>query len=121
TLRDIVSCRFPPRARREESTMPNTISRRTALVAAAGTAAMAAGAAWLPTAAATPRPATPRTAADGGVIRHPAIVNPGFEEPVVDGRIPGWQPYAHGESAPLSVVDSLARTGSHSLRIADTS
>src|SRR5699024_5272543 len=65
--------------------------------------------------------ATPRTAADGEVIRHPAIVNPGFEEPVVDGRIPGWQPYAHGESAPLSVVDSLARTGSHSLRIADTS
>jgi len=44
--------------------------------------------------------------------------NGGFEEPVVDGVIPGWT-QTHGRVGAVSVVDTRAREGTFSLRLVD--
>jgi outer membrane protein assembly factor BamB len=45
-------------------------------------------------------------------------VNGGFEEPVVEGRIPGWT-RTFGRATTFAVVDTRASEGTHSLRIVD--
>lgn len=48
---------------------------------------------------------------------HILLENPGFESPVVDGTIPGWQ-QVYGEGK-MTVVDTIARTGTYSLHVDD--
>lgn len=45
--------------------------------------------------------------------------NGGFEEPVVDGVIPGWT-QTFGRAATFGVVDTRASEGTHSLRLVDS-
>jgi hypothetical protein len=47
------------------------------------------------------------------------FVNPGFEEPVVNGKIPGWR-QAYG-SGGISVSDEVAYDGTYSIKMVDTS
>ncbi|GIP40250.1 hypothetical protein J31TS4_35300 [Paenibacillus sp. J31TS4] len=48
------------------------------------------------------------------------IVNAGFEEPVVNGAIPGWR-QIYGKSGGFTVDDSIAFEGSHSVKMVDPS
>ncbi|RAV11757.1 S-layer homology domain-containing protein [Paenibacillus contaminans] len=51
-----------------------------------------------------------------------ALANPGFEEPVVNGKIPGWSSAIAktGEGYTYEITSSRSASGGHSLKITDT-
>jgi hypothetical protein len=66
---------------------------------------------------------TPAAAVRAAAVSGPVVANPSFEEPLVDGAVPGWEPLtaAPPPGTSITVTASTAHDGQYSLALVDES